>query len=47
MRAKLFEMLANDVFSSLNEERRRHAQAPAISILDRLESHDCEAFREK
>jgi hypothetical protein len=47
MRAKLFKMLANDVFSSLNEERRRQAQAPAVSILDRLASHDREVFREK
>jgi hypothetical protein len=47
MRAKLFEMLANDVFSSLNEKRRRQAQSPAGLIHDRLGSHDREAFREK
>jgi hypothetical protein len=47
MRAKLFEMLENEVFSSLNEERRRQAQAPAVSILDHLGSHNREAFREK
>jgi hypothetical protein len=47
MRAKLFEMLANGVFSSLNEERRRQAQVPVVSFLDHLGSHDREAFREK
>jgi hypothetical protein len=40
-------MLVNDVFSFINEERRRQAQAPAVLILVRLGSHDSEAFREK
>jgi hypothetical protein len=40
-------MLANDMFSSINEERRRQAQASAVLILDGFGSHDREPFREK
>jgi hypothetical protein len=47
MRAKLFKMLANGLFSSFSEGRKRQAQAPAVSILDHLGSHDREAFRDK
>jgi hypothetical protein len=47
VRAKIFEMLADGVFSSLNEGRTRQAWARAILILDTLRSHDREAFRDK
>jgi hypothetical protein len=47
MRAKLFKMLVNDMFSSINEKRSKQAQAPVFLILDRLGSYDSEALREK